>query len=751
MKKILSVMLSIAMIFSIFSTTAMATTKATSNDEWDTSRYGDIMDIGPKIRHQDKDENFRNKLDNEIKQMATNTNFSQNLEMQSENINFTYNGGTKKFLGHDIDGYYFKDFTLRSLGDDVEIWVADDLSYPDDRPADVITQEQVDKLRDEFDNNIYIKDTEFFGMHDSHTGENALLIEWGNVPEGYYDPIDGIERVIILVDNIRDEKYYDIEYPFFIAGFYSGTYEGYFDRNIINIDTNNWEERLENTFFGTTAHEFQHLIHDDNDSHEETWINEGMSDFAEFLCGYGHPMRHVNFFLDHPENSLVEWDDHYDAETGPETLSDYGQAYLLQLYLYDHYGRDFIQSLAKDEDHGFTSVNKILEEYDTGIDFEELFRRFSIAVAIDSPWVAFDNTWFKSNFGQEFNSFNGFEAFDKDFNINSHKELNKQLKNLKFKDFEKDFESLCIQDGIYNFDSIDIGVSFESAKEYDKDGVPAWGGDYKILEEAYKILSIKFDGIEFMPTPWKVVDNPINTGNEVLWGNTGNESDKQIILKADLTEVDAATLKFDNYIDIEEQWDFGMVQVSTDNGETWVSLSNDNTRSDIVEEGYPEIKENLPGFTGKYEEWTKEEFDLTPYAGENILIGFRYMTDWGTNEAGWYVDNIEIPEIGINNDCSSTEDFYSINEILETRVDYAVTFINKIPFGNENIYSVKSLDPFNVSEEEATELRELFMLGDNYMIVWYAAPDGQTGIADYTYEILYWDQLKNQMKRIIKN
>ena len=43
-----------------------------------------------------------------------------------------------------------------------------------------------------------------------------------------------------------------------------------------------------------------------------------------------------------------------------------------------------------------------------------------------------------------------------------------------------------------------------------------------------------------------------------------------------------------------------MVQVSTDGGETWNSLENENTRSDVVEEGYPKIKENVPGFTGTY-------------------------------------------------------------------------------------------------------------------------------------------------------
>lgn len=726
MKKTLAVALTIALAFSMFSSFAMINVEAAVNNRWDTSKYGDTIDIGTKIRHFEKDEEYVHKLDKKIREMASQIDFSLAREILEDKNdgNFTYNGGTKKFLGYDLSGYYFKDFTLRSLGENVEIWVAKDLSFPDHRPAHIITQEQVDKLRDEFDNNIYMIDTEFFGIPDSHTGEGSQLVEWGYVPQGYYEPLDGKERVIMLVDNIRDQNYYDENYPFFVAGFYSPTYESYFDRNIINIDTRDWDSRLEKTFFATTAHELQHLIHDDNDSNEELWINEGMSSFAEYLCGYGHPWGHINFFLDHPENSLVEWDDHYDAETGPETLADYGQAYLLQLYMYDHFGKDFIQKLAKDKDQGFTSINKMLRKHGEDIDFEELFRRFSIAVAIDSPRVIFDNSWFKSR------------RFPKDL------------------DSTRDYESLWAEldklwpkDAIYNFDSIDIGVSYESAQQYDKDGVPAWGGDYKILEDASRILRIKFDGIEFMPIPWKVVDDPTGIEDKVLWGNKGDEADNQIIIKADLSKVDSATLKFDNYFNIEEQWDFGVVQVSTDDGHTWTSLENENTRFDIMDNGYPKIKENLPGFTGYYQDWNKEEFDLTPYAGQKILINFRYMADWATNETGWYIDNIEIPEIGLNNDCSSTDGFYSINEILETKVEYAVTFINKLPLGRKDIYRVRSIEPFSVSEEDTKELRNFFRAGESYMIVWYAAPQGEKGTVDYSYEIIYWDQLKNRIKK----
>ena len=609
--------------------------------------------------------------------------------MQKKVVNpattFTYDGGTKYFLNRNNS---LKKFTLRSVGDNVEVWVANDLSFPegDSRPAHVVTQDQVDTLRDEFDDNIYPTDTEFFGQPDEHTGANALLPSLVGLPEDYYESDEG--KNIMLVDNIQDENYEDPSYPFFVAGFYQPSYETYFDRNIITIDTNNWEERLESTFVGTVAHEYQHLIHDDNDSDEETWINEGMSDFAEYLCGYGHPMGHVNYFLDHPENSLVSWDEYYSSETGPETLADYGQAYLLQLYLSQQFGKEFIQDLAKDEANGIESLNGMLDKYKTGLDFPELFRNFSTALAIDSPKPG---------------------------------------------------------GGIYNFEDIDLKVNFEAALENAKDGVPAWGGDYKVIDLEDKIRSIEFDGIDFMPTPWKVVQDPLGSGDQVLWGNQGDEADNAVVIEADLTGVDQATLQFDNFIDIEEQWDFGVVQVSTDGGESWTSLANENTRSDVVDEGYPTIKENLPGFTGYYEDWKTESFDLSAYAGQNVLVSFRYLTDWGYNDMGWFIDNITIPEIGFSNDGSSLDGFSSIQEVTEQYVDYAVTFINERTVGKNGKntkYKVVDVDPFNVTEEDALDLRQLFKDGKNYMVVWYAPPTGDKGVADFTYEIHTKDEKK---------
>ncbi|WP_409290773.1 choice-of-anchor J domain-containing protein [Peribacillus sp. SCS-37] len=703
-KQMFSVLAAGALILSLFSPDAIsakaAGNQAPAAEKWDVERYGDRMDVDGYLNQLSKDVDFNKKALDRIKEQAKNINFNEtsSTESKTSGSSFTYDGGTKQFLNRNLK---FKPFTLRSVGKNVEIWVANDLSFPagDSRPAHVVTQEQVDKLKNEFDSNIYPKATEFFGTPDKHDGSQSPLAG-KNVPAGYYE---GSDKVIMLVDNIQDENYTNPAYPFFVAGFYWQTLENYIDRNIITIDTNSWETRLESTFFGTTIHELQHLIHADNDAAEETWINEGMSTFSEYLGGYGHDASSINFYLDHPENSLVNWDEHQGAPTGPETIADYGQVYLFTLYMYDKFGREFIRDLALSKEQGIKSINATFKEYGIKkMDFTKLYQDFITALAIDS--------------GKKNDPYN-FESIDlRDLPVD-----NKGTKR-------------------------GMTVNYEKAVQYEKEGVPAWGGDFKKLDFEEKVRSVKFNGIEFLPTPWKQTADPKNPNNQVLWGNTGDESDNAIVLEADLTNARGSALTFDTFYQIEEQWDFGVVQVSEDGGKTWKSLSNEHTRTDVVDEGYPKIKENVPGFTGTNGGWTNEKFSLAAYDGKNILISFRYLTDWGTNENGWYIDNIKIPQINFTSDGSLTPVFKSMNEINKQYVEYTITFINEKVKGNKTDYKVVTLDPFNINKEKFNEIYRLFQDGKNSMITTYAAPPGDRNPVEFTYEFEF-KKKKNKNKK----
>lgn len=651
---------------------------------WDEERYGERIDIDQELNRLTNDEAFQKEAEQRIKDQAgaLNDETADGGENAAASEHFTEDHGTKLFLDRNLS---FKEFTLRSVGDNVEIWVANDLAYgPDNpKPADIVTQAQVDKLRDEFDSNIYPVATDFFGTPDTLDGSKSPLPGMVGLPEGYYE---GSDKVIMLVDNVQDEGWNNPSYPFFVAGFFWQTLENYTDRNIITIDTNSWETRLESTFFGTTIHELQHLIQADNDGAEETWLNEGMSTFSEFLGGYGHGEGSINFYLDHPENSLVNWDEHGTAATGPETIADYGQVYLFTLYMYDKFGQEFIRELATDgTSQGMASVDKVLEDYGTNKTFTELYQDFMTALTLDDDTVS------------------------KDYKFDSI-----------------DLRELPVGDGVRG-----KTVDFEKAKTFEKEGVPAWGGDFKEFDLDRTVRGMKFDGVDFLPLQWETVANPLDASEQVLHANNGDEADQALIFGATVP-TENPTLSFEHYYNIEEQWDFATVQVSTDNGETWKSLGNENTRDDVVEEGYPTIKENLPGFTGEKTNWSTETFDLAEYAGQDVLVSFRNLTDWGSNEAGWFVKNIELGSFTA--DGTSTEPFQSLGQLKGEYVDFTTTFIQTKKNGKQRVFNV---DPYNVTEKEALDLQQVLREGNLKMITSYAAAPDQKEAKEFTYEVLY--------------
>ncbi len=144
-----------------------------------------------------------------------------------------------------------------------------------------------------------------------------------------------------------------------------------------------------------------------------------------------------------------------------------------------------------------------------------------------------------------------------------------------------------------------------------------------------------------LPKKETYVNTP-KTGSYEFWGGQADEIDTNMVTNVDLTGKSSATLTFDAWYQIESQWDYAFVQVSTDNGSTWKSLGNQNTSSDVVSGGYPTIINSMPGFTGNSNGWTAQSFDLSPYAGKEIKLRLRYATDWGWSELGFFADNVKV-------------------------------------------------------------------------------------------------------------
>ena len=85
-------------------------------------------------------------------------------------------------------------------------------------------------------------------------------------------------------------------------------------------------------YLGVLTHEFQHAVHWNHDPGEDSWVNEGLSEVAKGLAGYGTDF--VGSFLARPDTQLTYWPDNLSA-----TRPHYGAASLFLDYMAQHYRR----------------------------------------------------------------------------------------------------------------------------------------------------------------------------------------------------------------------------------------------------------------------------------------------------------------------------------------------------------------------------------------------------------------------------
>ena len=495
-------------------------------------------------------------------------------------------------------GYYFWTYyECRAVGDFAEVWVQENLDYPEGDPRDtpVITDEHVEYLLEEFDNTIYPIDTQYFGTPDFHDGSYSLLEAWGLVPPGGYFDLEG--KSIIMVSNVRDESYYNPGYPYYIAGFYSPSFEAYIDRNIITIDSHDWLNRVgddaarTNLYESIIAHEYQHLIHDDYNPDDDTFMNEGCSMYAEPLCGYPIDWGAINSYLATPDNSLTDWGDQGDINI----LADYGAAMAWTIYLSDQYGgAALISHFVQAGIPGVEGVNAALEYFGYTDTFNDAYHNWRIANLIHSGDGAYN-----------YHSIDFNEA-DPIF-----------LNDVKVSPHLFSGTDLGTTTTILGYDT---GVSM----------IGPYGSDYLYYDNWRPSWSqIFFDGDETVTYGWRQTEDGWYTGE-------GDLMNTLLVANAYVDSADP-TLYMNTYWDIEDEWDFAFVQVSTDDGATWTSLENEYTTYNYTTGAHPDIIANLPGITYYVGEVLDITYDLSAYAGQDVLLGFRYMTDWAFTYAGWYI------------------------------------------------------------------------------------------------------------------
>jgi hypothetical protein len=266
-------------------------------------------------------------------------------------------------------------------------------------------------------------------------------------------------------------------------------------------------------YLGTLAHEFQHLIHWYNDSNEETWLNEGMSELASLINGFD-PGGSDHFWSVRPDTQLNTWS-HDDSRS-----AHYGAAYLFVTYLLDRFGETLTQAVVAHPDNGIASIDATLADGDTGLTFTDVFADWVVAAYLDDP---------------------------------------------------------ALDDGRFGYELIDLAQPQLDAEHdrYPVERVTQvapYGVDYIYLRGGAD-LTLDFYG----DTRARLLATQPHSGDRFWYGNRGDDSNMRLTRTFDLSGLPQATLRFWTWYDVEADWDYGYVMVSQDDGATWQILRGPST------------------------------------------------------------------------------------------------------------------------------------------------------------------------------
>lgn len=293
-------------------------------------------------------------------------------------------------------------------------------------------------------------------------------------------------------------------------------------------------------------------------------------------------------YIRDPDIPVTRWSD--------QSHPFYGSAFLFLNYFYQRFGQKALTGLVQNEADGQQGFNSALAPYT--VTFDELFSDWTVANLLN------DSTLQDGRFG-------------------------------------------------YNGERLRAPTPALTVDEYptvERGDVFQYGTDYITLEAERQAGTLT---IEFMgDTSVALLPTQAQGGAWMLWSHRGDDTHTSISRAFDLSGLTQATLRFWTWHDLEPNYDYAYVALSTDGGERWQLLPATTTV-----ETNPHGNSFGPAFTGKSghapdadesaeSRWQEQVVDLTPFVGQEVLLSFHTITDDALNHNGFVVDDVSIPELG---------------------------------------------------------------------------------------------------------
>ncbi|MBL8133659.1 MAG: immune inhibitor A [Anaerolineae bacterium] len=448
--------------------------------------------------------------------------------------------------------------TLRALGEHIALWVED---------GGGVSDADLQALAARFDERVYPSTRALWGSEaipgvDGDARVHGLFARnLGATTAAYFASDHTVPRAVYPQSNVREMFFFNLD-----------ALGGAFPLDVIE---------------SVIAHEFQHMIRQNLQPNEDTWLNEGMSQFTQFLL-YNDLDNSPIHFLAQPNTQLTDWN----ADPALRA-ANYGAASLFLIYFYDRFGIEALQTLsAHPAARAWESVDALA--------------RASGAASGDALFA----DWVMANLLHD----QHVEALPAGQPVPPYQSLPPLITPLPAGEVRS--------------------MPFSA-----KANLPPYATDYYLLPEPNMAarLTVTLEAGANAP----LIDTG---GGHFLYSNRADLSDSRATRRFDLSGVAAADLDFRVWYDLEMEWDYGYVMASRD-GATWELLTGEGmTASD------PNAVAYGTAYTGESGGWRQQSIALDAYTGGTVWLRFEAITDDAVNRPGMAVDDVRIAALGYSED-----------------------------------------------------------------------------------------------------
>ena len=146
---------------------------------------------------------------------------------------------------------------------------------------------------------------------------------------------------------------------------------------------------------------------------------------------------------------------------------------------------------------------------------------------------------------------------------------------------------------------------------------------------------------------WKIQSlNPLSGVSAWFVANEGSSTDYYLVHSYDLEGITAPILSFYHYINSEDTWDGGVVEVREEGG-TWIDAAQlfiQNGYTKQIQENPQSAISGRAAFTGNSLSYVESILDLSSFANKVIDVRFRFASDGAQAGAGWFIDDVKLTD-----------------------------------------------------------------------------------------------------------